>query len=77
MRTGPKPEGFQARIQFRHRKKDVSLTFPTELRYDTFRAVSPHKVIPVRASTRKYDDYKVYVTSDTSEIGEPVGIPEP
>jgi hypothetical protein len=77
MRTGAKPEGFQARIQFRHRKEGVKLSFPTELRYDTFRAVAPNKVIPVAASTRKYDTYRVYVTDDSSEVGAPVGVPEP
>jgi len=75
MRTGPKPLGHRARIQFRHRKE--GLTFPTELRYDTFRAVAPQKVLPTRASTRKYDGYMIYKIDNTTEIGKPVRIPEP
>jgi len=75
MRTGPKPLGHQARIQFRHRKE--GLTFPTELRYDTFRAVAPQKVVRQRASTRKYDGYLIYRVDDNTEIGEPVRVPEP
>lgn len=75
MRTGPKPLGHQARVQFRHRKK--GLTFPTELRYDTFRAVAPQKVAQTRASIRKYDGYLIYEVTDETEIGVPVRIPEP
>jgi len=75
MRTGPKPLGHQARVQFRHRKE--GLTFPTELRYDTFRAVAPQKVVKTRASIRKYDGYQIYRTQGETEIGEPVRIPEP
>jgi hypothetical protein len=75
MRTGPKPLGHQAQVQFRHRKED--LTFPTELRYDTFRAVAPQRVVKTRASIRKYDGYLIYVTKADPELGEPVRIPEP
>ncbi|TDI46007.1 MAG: hypothetical protein E2P01_09780 [Acidobacteria bacterium] len=75
MRTGPKPLGHRAQIQFRHRKE--GLTFPTELRYDTFRAVAPHKIVQTHASIRKYDGYLIYVIKDKTEIGEPVRIPEP
>ncbi|NIL99670.1 MAG: hypothetical protein GTN89_01620 [Acidobacteria bacterium] len=75
MRTGPKPLGHQARVQFRHRKE--GLTFPTELRYDTFRAVAPQKVVQTRASIRKYDGYLIYRIKDETEIGDPVRIPEP
>ena len=75
MRTGPKPLGHKARVQFRHRKE--GLTFPTELRYDTFRAVAPQKVVQTRASIRKYDGYLIYRIKDETEIGEPVRIPEP
>jgi hypothetical protein len=75
LRTGPKPLGHQARVQFRHRRE--GLTFPTELRYDTFRAVAPQRVVKSRASIRKYDGYKIYVIKDETEISEPVRIPEP
>lgn len=75
MRTGPKPLGHRARIQFRHRKE--GLTFPTELRYDTFLAVAPQKVLQTRASTRQYDSYLIYKIDAGSEIGQPVHVPEP
>ena len=75
MRTGPKPLGHKASVQFRHRKE--GLTFPTELRYDTFRAVAPKKVTQTKASMRKYDGYLIYTITDTTDIGEPVRIPEP
>ena len=70
MRTAPKPLGYQARIEFRHRLK--GLTFPTELRYDTFRAVGPKRIVPSRASTRTYQHYRIYITTaEEQEIGAP------
>jgi hypothetical protein len=75
VRTGPKPLGHRAQIQFRHRKE--GLAFPTELRYDTFRAVAPQKIVQTVASTRKYDGYLIYKIDDKTEIGEPVRVPEP
>ena len=60
MRTGPKPLGHRAHIQFRHRKE--GLTFPTELRYDTFLAVSTTQIISLNASTRTYEKYRFYET---------------
>ena len=54
-RTGQKPMGYEASISFDFRKGD--LTFPTALRYDTRRAVSPYQLVTVQASTRTYSDY--------------------
>ena len=65
MRSKPKPLGYRADIQFRYRRD--GLTFPTNLRYDTFRAVSPHQVMPTKASTRSYSRYRFYAT----EVDDP------
>jgi hypothetical protein len=65
MRTGAKPLGYRAHIQFRH--KQEGLSFPTELRYDTFRAVSPTQIVPHRASTRVYDKYRIFRSTATPE----------
>ncbi len=59
-RTAPPPLGYRAWIQFRYRDPESSLLFPTELRYDTFRAVSTSRVLPTRASTRTYAKYKIF-----------------
>ena len=67
-RTKPKPLGYRADIQFRYRRD--GLTFPTELRYDTFRAVSVTQVVPTKASTRLYDHYRIYKTDTKQEIGK-------
>jgi hypothetical protein len=50
------PLGYRARIQFRYERE--GLAFPTQLRYDTFRAVSPTQVVAVKASTRYYENYR-------------------
>lgn len=71
MRTAPKPLGFRARIQFRDHAK--GLTFPTELRYDTFRAVSPERIVPTKASTRTYQDYRFFRTREAQEFGDRAG----
>ena len=59
MRTGKKPLGYRAHVEFGYRRElgnsqQVRLTFPTQLRYDTEKAVSPRQVQPLRASTRSY-----------------------
>jgi hypothetical protein len=71
MRTAPKPLGYRAQIQFRHRDRDAGLTFPTDMRYDTFTAVSTKQTIPVRASIRSYSKYRIFKVTDEEEIGEP------
>jgi len=73
MRTGKKPMGYQAHVRFGFRKdlqavEPIRLTFPTELRYDTQRAVGPEMVAPVRASTRTYTKYKFFTTEISPEM---------
>lgn len=70
-RTKSPPLGYRARIQFRYERE--GLTFPTQLRYDTFRAVSPTQIVPVKASTRTYEKYRFTVVTD--ELG-PITQPE-
>jgi hypothetical protein len=67
-RTGPKPEGFSGRVLFQSRRD--KLTFPTELRYTSFRAVSPKHTEPTTASTREYSDYKFFEPSTKEHPGE-------
>ena len=69
-RTAPKPLGYKAIVQFRHRKDKLS--FPTELRYDTFRAVSRTQVAPTKASVRTYSHYKIYRVETKQEIADKV-----
>jgi hypothetical protein len=73
MRTAPRPLGYQAHIEFRQRYREAELTFPTDLRYDTFTAVSVRDKIPLRASIRDYSDYKIYRIEGTEKIGAPGG----
>jgi hypothetical protein len=67
-RTKPKPLGYKARIQFGLRRDE--LTFPTELRYDTKRAVSATQLIDVRASTRTYEKYLFTDVDDSQQLGD-------
>jgi hypothetical protein len=67
MKLGKKPLGYRARIQFRHRRE--GLTFPTELRYDTFRAFSGMQLEPVHASIRSYDDYHITKVETEQQVG--------
>lgn len=69
-RTGKTPLGYRAGVQFRYGHPGSELNFPTELRYDTFRATSPSEVVPIRASTRTYEDYRFFRTQTTDEPGE-------
>jgi hypothetical protein len=57
-RTKPKPMGYRCRVALRMRKD--GLTFPTQLRYDTFRAVSQKDVLMTEASIREYENYRFY-----------------
>ncbi len=59
-RTGPKAIGFSGRVLFQTRRDE--LTFPTQLRYSTFRAVSPKSTEPTEASTRDYASYHFFET---------------
>ncbi len=55
-RTGQKPLGYNAHLEFGLKKGDLRL--PTLLRYDTRQAVGPEQIVIVRASTRTYSNYK-------------------
>lgn len=59
-KAGKKPLAYRARVQFRLRRD--GLTFPTDLRYDTARAVSPDSMMQVKASLRSYEDYRFFRT---------------
>jgi hypothetical protein len=71
MRTGPRPLGYRAQVQFRQRYREAELTFPTDMRYDTFTAVSVRETVPLRASIRDYSDYKIYRVQEEHKLGEP------
>jgi len=60
MRMGPKPVGFSGRVVFQTRRDQ--LTFPTQLRYASFRAVTPKSTEPTEASTREYMSYRFFKT---------------
>lgn len=65
MRAGPKPFVYRSHAKFR--KRSNSLTFPTELRYDTLRAVSPQTMVRVRASIRTYGNYQFFGVDSSRE----------
>ena len=69
-RTGPKPEGFSGRVVFQNRRDKLS--FPTELRYTSFRAVSPKRTEPTAASTREYSGYRFFETGTKERPGDVV-----
>ncbi|HKQ61513.1 MAG TPA: hypothetical protein VJS92_09475 [Candidatus Polarisedimenticolaceae bacterium] len=70
------PNGYQARIQFRERRsttddnQTVTLTFPTEIRYDKFRAVGAAQVAPISATTRTYSNYRFFKPTVVPELGD-------
>jgi hypothetical protein len=66
-RVGPKPFGFSGRVLFQTRQDN--LTFPTQLRYTSFRAISPKRTEPTEASTRDYSSYKFFKTASTERPG--------
>ena len=68
LRSAPRPLAYEARVEFRLRRE--GLTFPTTLRYDTFRAVSINRVVAAKASTRTYDDYRIFRVQDQQKVGE-------
>jgi len=75
-RTGKKPMGYNATLDFGFKKGD--LRFPTALRYDTRRAVGPEQLVIVSASTRTYSNYKFTgVTTEDPRIGDVVPPPPP
>ncbi len=75
-KLAPKPFGYRCQVNFRTRK--AGLTFPTALRYDTFRAVSQKHAIPWKASSRNYTEYRFFNVGTTETIGdEAAGNQEP
>ncbi len=71
-KLGPRPLGYRSKVQFRMRKDE--LTFPTEVRYDTFRATSPTSRLLVKASTRSYDAYRFFEgVIDDINVDTPTG----
>ncbi len=70
IRLAPRPFGYKCRVEFRTRKD--GLTFPTQLRYDTFRAVSAKQRIPWRASIRDYDEYRFFRVEEEDRAPTPV-----
>jgi hypothetical protein len=63
-RTGPRPIGFSGRVMLQTRRDQ--LTFPTQLRYSSFRAITPKSTEPTEASTREYSSYQFFKT-ETNE----------
>ena len=59
-RVGPKPVGFSGRVMLQTRRDQ--LTFPTQLRYSAFRAVTQKSTEPTEASTREYSSYQFFET---------------
>ncbi len=66
----PRPFLYRCHVEFRFRKDGLS--FPTELRYDTLRAVSSKETVHWLASSRRYDGYKFFKTAATEGPGKPV-----
>jgi hypothetical protein len=67
-RTGPKAIGYSGRVLFQTRRDQ--LTFPTQLHYATFRAVTPKSTEPTEASTRDYAGYHFFETEEKERTGE-------
>jgi hypothetical protein len=63
-RVGPKPIGFSGRVMLQTRRDQ--LTFPTQLRYSSFRAITSKSTEPTEASTREYSSYQFFRT-ETNE----------
>jgi hypothetical protein len=68
MRSGPKPIGFSGRVVFQTRRDQ--LTFPTQLRYASFRAVTPKSTEPTEASVREYADYHFFETGTKERVSD-------
>jgi len=68
-RTGPKAIGFSGRVLFQTRRD--KLTFPTQLRYASFRAVTPKSTEPTEASIRDYSAYHFFETESKERASEP------
>ena len=69
-RTGDRPFGYRCQVDFRLRL--AGLTYPTFLRYESFRAVGRRQTVRWSASMRTYDGYKLFGVETTEGI-EPTG----
>lgn len=65
-RTGPKAIGFSGRVVFQTRRDHM--TFPTQLRYSTFHAITPKSTQPTEASTREYASYHFFETGTNERL---------
>jgi hypothetical protein len=59
-RAGAKPIGYSGRVLFQTRRDQ--LTFPTELRYSSFKATTPKSTETTAASIRDYSAYQFFET---------------
>lgn len=71
-RTGPRPFGYRCQVEFRLRLE--SLSYPTYLRYESFRAIGRDQRVRWSASMRNYDGYKLFGV-ETREQVEPATAP--
>jgi len=67
-RVGPKPIGYSGRVMLQTRRDQ--LTFPTQLRYSSFRAITPKSTEPTEASTREYSAYQFFKTETNEHPGD-------
>lgn len=65
-RVGPKPIGFSGRVLFQTRRDRLS--FPTQLRYSSFRAITSKSTEPTSASTREYASYHFFETGTNERV---------
>lgn len=68
IRLAPRPFGYRCRVEFHFRKGQ--LTFPTRLRYDTFRATGIDRTTPWKTSSRSYSEYKFFRVGTSQTLGD-------
>lgn len=68
-RSGPRPFGYRCEVEFRERRS--GLAFPSRLRYDTYRAVSPQRAVRWAASSRYYTDYRLFGVETRETVANP------
>ena len=66
-RTKQTPFGHKTQVRFGSLRDELS--FPTELRYDKFKAVGPQQIVPVEASTHAYSNYRFTSIGAEPELG--------
>jgi hypothetical protein len=65
-RSGPRPFGYRCQVEFRLRLEGLS--YPTYLRYESFRAVGREQRVRWTASMRTYDGYKLFGVETVEEV---------